>query len=63
MEDAKKTIMRNNVVCKIIDAMESIDDVRAGGGLNLSELSELNRLKNMLGVAGNVAQKILDGKV
>lgn len=43
--------------------MESIDDVRAGGGLNLSELSELNRLKNMLGLAGNVAKKILDGKV
>ena len=63
MEDAKRTILQNDVVYKIIDAMESIDDVATGGGLKLTEMSELKRLKNMLGQSLTVAKNILDGRV
>lgn len=63
MENAKRTILQNDVVYKIIDAMESIDDVATGGGLKLTEMSELKRLKNMLGQSLTVERNIHDGRV
>ena len=63
MEDAKRNILQKDVAFKLIDVMESIDDVTNGGGLKLTEMSELKRLKNMCALAHNVAKNILDGRV
>lgn len=60
MEKEKMQLLQTNVVPKLVDVMETVDELMLEGRPTILEMGELKRIKQLAGLARNVAKSILE---
>ena len=62
MEQDKRELLQTGVIPKLVDVMETVDEVRnAGGRLTLNEVSLLKRVKQLSSLARLTTKELIEG--
>ena len=60
MEQEKRELLQANVIPKLVDVMETMDELMLTGRYTFVELGEFKRIKQLTWLARDVAQKLLN---